>query len=288
MTQRTTLIAVFALLLAALPALAQQDADEAAPYFQSPAFNVPALAGWADQSNGDAAQYHFAAARATIRTALAPAADATAAATAELERLVGMPIGEPVFSDKANLADGTWTNLIYDIDETATASIMARRAGDRFVVISFVEQDPAARALMLTIPQADDTAETARAEMSAALASFAGVDLHDDAALQAIDLPSGSWRAYSDEGVQALGLVFGNDSYIALQTGDLGDLAALADAWNRTLLGFFITPDNSAYLALGLAAAFAILALLLLSFAWRARGIRQDIALLRELERDDP
>ena len=47
----------------------------------------------------------------------------------------------------------------------------------------------------------------------------------------------------------------------------------LADAYNRTLLGFFITPDNSRYLALGLAATFVILGLLVLgSLFWRERN----------------
>ena len=85
------------------------------------------------------------------------------------------------------------------------------------------------------------------------------------------------------ESEQAAGSVFGNDSYIALRQGAPGDLAALADAWQRTALGFFITPDNSLYLALGLAVSFAILGMLMLSWLWRGRQINKDLAMLREL-----
>ena len=61
------------------------------------------------------------------------------------------------------------------------------------------------------------------------------------------------------------------------------DLAALADAYNRTLLGFFVTPDNSQYLALALAVVLVILGTLLGSLYWRERNVRKDLALLEEL-----
>ena len=84
-----------------------------------------------------------------------------------------------------------------------------------------------------------------------------------------------------------MGMVFGNDSYLALQAGPPGDLATLADAYNQALLGFFITPDNSSYLALGLAVVVLILGGLILSFGWRARSLDQDAALIQQLTQAD-
>ena len=83
-------------------------------------------------------------------------------------------------------------------------------------------------------------------------------------------------------------MVFGNDSFLALAKGPIGvKLATLADAYFTVLLGFFITPDNSGYLALGLAAAFVTLGLLVFSYFWRARSLDQDAALIRHLARAD-
>ena len=86
---------------------------------------------------------------------------------------------------------------------------------------------------------------------------------------ESLALPSGEWtECLSGRCVHtAMGMVFGNDSFIALAESAAEPLPALADAYNRTLLGFFITPDNSPYLALGLAATFIILGLLI---AWQS------------------
>ena len=256
-------------------------------YIQSGSFNVPALEGWEDQSADESAQFYLAEAQALIRISMAPGSDAAAAAKAEIETLLERDIEPPVYSGTVNLADGTWHVLVYEVDAATTASVMARRAGDRIALISFVEDDPAARTLMIAMPQADDALDDATPEIGDALSRFTDSALADLGDESRADLPSGSWTAYRGEGIAAMGMVFGNDSFIALQEGQLGDLAALADAWNRTLLGFFITPDNSVYLALGLAVAFAILGTLVLSFVWRARGLEKDRALLEELARTD-
>ena len=92
---------------------------------------------------------------------------------------------------------------------------------------------------------------------------------------------------YGGVSAAAMGMVFGNDSYVALQEGQLGELPALAEAYNRTLLGFFITPDNSGYLALGLAVVAVILGTLVFSFFWRSRGLQKDLAMIEELAREE-
>ncbi|MCY3834518.1 MAG: hypothetical protein OXG85_16010 [Chloroflexi bacterium] len=248
---------------------------------------MPILEGWDDQSGEDFAQFHQAEARATIRTAIAPAAEALDAAGAELSATFGFDLDPPVYQGRVNLADGTWHTLVYDIDAETTASVMARQDGGRGVVISFVERDAAARTLMLTIAQADDSLADASPEIAIALESLAGLSLSELQRADSQTLPSGEWTVYAGESVMAMGMIFGNDAYVALQMGEAGDLAALAEAYNRTLLGFFITPDNSQYLALGLAVVFVILAALVGSLYWREKNVQKDLALLRELARED-
>lgn len=282
-----TLLAAFCV---ACLSWAQQPSDDEVAYFSSSGFNVPALAGWRDQSSGSVAQFQLAAAGATIRTALVNASDAEAAARADLATLTSRDIGEPLYLGRVNLADGTWTVAVYEIDATTTASIMARRAGERYVVISFVESDTEARTVMLTVAQANAALDRAKPEVDLALDMIIGARPGAIEEVESVNLPSGNWEAFRAEGALALGMVFGNDSYIALRQGDgdmLAELALLADAYNRTVLGFFITPDNSLYLTLGVAATFAILGLLIFSFVWRSRSMGKDLALLEELARDE-
>ena len=58
----------------------------------------------------------FAEAHATIRTALVSNGDPGAAAQSDLVRTFGMQLGEAIYQDKVNLADGTWTVLLYEPD----------------------------------------------------------------------------------------------------------------------------------------------------------------------------
>ena len=288
MMRSQLLIAVLLCALLIGGALSADDEEStAATYFQSRAFNVPILEGWEDQSTEETAQFHLASAQTTIRSAIVRAGDAIAAAEADLAALLAGRVSQPVYSDKVNLADGTWVVLVYDIDAETTASVMARRTASQVVVISFVERDPAARTIMLTVAQADDALDDPTPEIGLSLESLTGLRLDALGDSETIDMPSGNWTRYGGVSVAAMGMVFGNDSYVALQEGQLTELPALADAYNRTLLGFFITPDNSGYLALGLAVVAVILGTLVFSFFWRSRGLKKDLAMIEELAREE-
>ena len=259
-------------------------AQDELPYFQSADFNVPVLQGWDDQSADGAAIFHLPAVHATIRAAMAAGGDVESVAVADVTDWLGARLGEAVYGGKVNLADGTWLSQAYDVDEARSVSIMARQAGNRVVIISFLESDPSARTLTLTIAQADDALDTPAPEIDSALQTATPLRMQDLEEAGVVSMPGGEWSLYEGESAQAAGSIFGNDSYIALREGAPGNLATLADAWRRTVLGFFITPDNSLYLALGLAATFAILALLVGSFAWRARSLHKDMDMLAQLE----
>lgn len=289
MTMKTAIIILmFALaLLTNGIALAEDGEEPGAPYFQSRAFNAPILAGWDDQSGEGFAQFHLAEAQATIRTTMRTLSDPIAAAEAELAMLTSLRLPQPTYGGKVNLADGTWHVLVYDLEEETTASVMARAADGRVAVISFVERDPAARTAMLTLARSDESHEDAAREMILAADALSETLPSYLAQEESVTLPSGEWAVYAGEGLTVMGLVFGNDSYVALQQGAQSDLGALAEAYNRTLLGFFITPDNSHYLALALAAVFVILGTLVGSLFWRERGLRKELTVLEELARTE-
>ena len=280
-----TSITLLTLALALLTIGAAFAEDPRAPYYQSRAFNVPILEGWDDQSGEGFAQFHLAEAQATIRTTTRALSDPIAAAEAELAMLTGLRVPQPTYSGKVNLADGTWHVLVYDLEDETTASLMARTADDRVAIISLVERDPAARTAMLTLARSDASHEDASREMILAADALSETLPSYLAQEESVVLPSGEWALYAGEGMTVMGMVFGNDSYVALQHGAQDDLAALADAYNRTLLGFFITPDNSHYLALALAVVFVILGTLVGSLFWRERSMRKDLAVLEELAR---
>ncbi len=284
--KRTTTILLALLLALAWSGWTRAQAEM--PYYQSTDFNVPILVGWQNQSADGVAQFHRPSAAATIRATMTTGADAQSAAAADLAGWLGLAnLAAPVYSGKVNLADGTWHVLAHDINAERSASQLARQAGDRFIVITFLESEATSRTLMLAIAQADEMLDSPEPEIDNALRQLTQLRLDDLEAAGASALPGGDWLVFQNDTAQAAGSLFGNDSYIALREGPPGDLAALADAWRNMLLGFFITPDNSLYLGLGLAVSLLILATLMGSFAWRARALQKDLAMIEQLENTD-
>lgn len=283
---RSTRLAA-ALLWALLTAYSPLAQDAAGAYFQSAAFNAPILEGWEDQSSETIAQFYHADARAVIRTNVIRGVDAVSGAEQDLQAWRGSPVGGPIYQGKVNLADGTWAALVYQIDAETTASVMARQDGADTFVISFVEDHPAARIIMAVIAHSGEAQDGARAEVAAALEALSlgsGDDLSEP---QAAALPGGEWLLQSSAAVTVMSRVFGNDSYLAIAEGDADNLPELANAYHTSLLGFFVTPDNSNYLWLGLAAVFGILGILLFSFVWRERHLQKELAFIQELARED-
>lgn len=259
-----------------------EDDGSAVPYVQTSTFNVPLLEGWENQSSEDFTQFYYPSARAFIRTALVRLDDVIAAAKMDLSDAFGIEVGEPLYRDKVNLADGTWTVLIYEPDARTTASVMARKVQTETVVISLVESDPVGRIFMATVAQSGGTRPDAKTEIDLAVRklTFPRPSFEEH---RTLTLPSGDWTHYSGRRYTAMGLVFGNDSYVAIAELAGDTLPLLADAYNRTLLGFFVTPDNTRYLMLGLAATAIVLFGLIFSFVWRARNLRKDLELIDEL-----
>jgi hypothetical protein len=272
--------------------IAQDEATEdelpVVPYFQSSAFNAPVLDGWENQSTDEVAQFYLADAQATIRTAVVNVNDSVVGAQQDLEAFLDTTLDAPMYSEKVNLADGTWAVLVYQVDEVTTASAMARQNEGRTFVVSFIESHPDAQVYMTTIAHNDESdANNPILEMGTAVEAFTSVSANDLSDPETITLPSGEWTQQTNETVSVLGWIFGNDSYLALADGAIDDLPELANAYNTTLLGFFITPDNGFYLMLGLVVSLGTLAILLLSIILRARGLEKDLTVIQQLAQDD-
>jgi hypothetical protein len=103
-----------------------------------------------------------------------------------------------------------------------------------------------------------------------------------------LELSSGIWQhnhydLANGETVTALGMVFGNATYVTLQQGDTADIAELSNAFNTVFLGFFVTLDTLPYLYLGLAVVLGLFVLLIGSMFLRYRNLQKDIVVIQQL-----
>ena len=285
------LLALLWIILGVIGVLAQDEVTDSElpviPYFQSYAFNTPVLEGWDSQSTDTIAQFYLPDAQATIRTNVVYETDSIVAAEADLTAFFEVELPEPVYSEKVNLADGTWAVLVYRLDDDTTASAMARVDGGRSYVVSFIEDNPDVEITMVTIAHGDDDQNDPTPEIAVALEALTDIDPADLDDPETMILSSGEWTRQTTDSLEAMGWVFGNDSYLAIVEGSIDNFSDIANAYNTALLGFFVTPDNTSYLILGLVVSLGTVALLLLSIWWRSRSLQQDLAVLQQLAEDD-
>lgn len=291
------------LLLLALP-IAAQDAQEneaaeaeaelpVIPYFKSSTgFNVPILETWANQSDGATASFTNEELQARIFVTAYDGLDEKAAIRRALETLLGAEASaaaESRYEGLVNLADGTWEQELFLSGDQSVSALAKTREG-RTYVVAFVEAVPAAETWMFVVQNPPQTTEAdplpGVREAAQTVLSLELPAVPD--AVEAVSLPSGTWTraSYSAEDAQvaAFGLVFGSATYVALTTGDTEAKAAAADAFNTIFLGFFLTPDNSLYLYLGLIVTAVIMLGLIGSMLWRINNARKDARMLAALE----
>lgn len=290
------------LLLLALP-IAAQDAQEneaaeaeaelpVIPYFKSSTgFNIPILEAWANQSDGANASFTSEELQARIFVTAFDGLDEKAAIRRALEALLGAEASaaESRYEGLVNLADGTWEQELFLSGDQSVSALAKSREG-RTYVVAFVEAVPAAETWMFVVQNPSQTTEgDPLPGVREAAQTVLGLDLPAAPnAVEAVSLPSGTWTraSYSveDSQVAAFGLVFGSATYVALTTGDTEAKAAAADAFNTVFLGFFLTPDNSLYLYLGLIVTAVIMLGLIGSMLWRVNNARKDAKMLAALE----
>lgn len=286
------------LIMSLLPtALFAQEADlteEDLPeidYYRSPlGFNIPVLGGWENFSTNEAANFTNEAANAEILVTLTNESVVETGIDQILVEGFDTDVSvEPVFSSKINLADGTWTQVIYQNDER-TISAMGQIRNDKTYVLSMVEDQVDADVFLMVVPTPDDASSTEDVLPGMLLAAEEiGITIDSDPeSIETISLPSGNWTKaiYDLDGdtVTLMGFVFGNATYVTVATGDVVGIEDITNKFNTAFLGFFVTPENNEFLYLGLVATGGIMLILVGSFWLRHRNAQKDIELIEQLQ----
>lgn len=274
------------LLLFPTPALAQDEGATILNFYSHPSerYNILVPPGW-DNLTTDGARL--------INDELGAQIDAFALRGDVEERLndwAGQAIGAPtldlIHTSTVQLTTGEWTQRLYRLPESGMGAltVFSQRINDVEYVITFSVRE-SVYAFVVPLESALADAAGAAGVVDAGLAVL-GVDAAQVGDIAAQEVGATTWYR------QALRV--GEEDYTALvrRSGELtadiiiGPASAVApeDAVILTVVrDFFLTPDTTNYLALGLVAVFLLLGGFIASLWVRGRNLRRDEAVLRQL-----
>ena len=275
------------------------DPDEAVvPYIQTDAYNIPLLTGWDVVPDEQFVDLRLDEQNARIIVESVETTD-TAQALLQVVAARFPPLADvtPQVDEVLSLVTGQWMQRIYAGD-SGTFSVLANttRQGQTVVFVLSVMQ-PDGVAFVILKPSAigvdDDTALASTVVSS--LAEVVDTRLQLDAA-QTRPVADAQWLLFPAESgagadATAGGAVanrFDRTQYIGYSNGDVEQALSLATAWRRLNLGFFVTPQNSAYLWLGVGLSVAVLLSLALSIVLRYRSAREDVRVIEQLTAQAP
>ncbi|MDX2161874.1 MAG: hypothetical protein SF162_11160 [bacterium] len=286
--RRRLLIA--ALLCCVVPAaVAAQEADEAAAdrldiatdfYNHADGWHVFIPTGWDDRSTPDYAL--FTADAGTI-FAVGYRGDSAEQAAADALRTAEITVDAPYDVREVNLVNGTWTQQLYNTDAGPVTLHTQQYEGMQYVLI--FRGSPAAHPLILMREGVLENPELAAQAISEAITLAADTQASPDVTETRLETEGRTIpvtiQTFAD-GRNAIALPRGEAVYIVTGTGDLAALNA-ASTYFTVLNDFFITPETTPYLILGIAVAAAVMLILIGSMMLRRRNLLKDEAALREL-----
>lgn len=292
------LIGLICLLMLAMtmPIHAQEETSDEAPtklppipYFvaenSARKFNLPLPFDWQNAST-DANIAHFTHpdGLGDIYALPVDTMDAQVAAETAIKQIIGAEIALTArYSGKFQLDGNDWGKYAFASENGAFTAFTQTR--DEAVYVVFYHYPQTDREFYFMAQNVVD--ENAQGAVLEALRSVYP-ELPDDATSEStVTLSNGDWTrqtyAVGDTEVIALWQSRGGVVYITVENGDGSVVDAVNKALFTSLFGFFVTPQNLAYLWLGLVATFGILGVLILSFVMRHRSLSRDEALVREL-----
>ncbi len=274
------------------PVIAQEETEEdTVSYVQHPYFNVPKLYNWEEKSTDTLAQFVYLDFPAQIQTIAVETDKVDVGIKRAVLEATDIEVDTATYEGRVNLADGTWNLRVFQPDEVTTISAMGQVRDNLTYVISFIESSPDSNMQMLILRNEEDGEEDPTPAMREILSQFTQLDAESEPEDTTVhDLPSGEWAQFTfnvdDTPISILGMVFGNHTYLTFAQGDIEQAPEMSNAFNTTVLGFFVTSDNTEFLYLALAVSFGLLILFGLSLWYRANNLRKDVQVIQQLAED--
>jgi hypothetical protein len=268
MSKFITLLTILSLLLA-LPVQAQEATSETTPFvfYNSPAdrFHVLIPPGWENHSTDTYA--HFVSGTEQIYVLPARTGSTADGMQTALET-VGVTLN-PFAESQVRVSNGTWTQKLYAPEDGSAVTAFGQSFEGMTYTIVYVSES-GARPLMA---QSADTLAGVEAALALIDVESAPDDLAEAPTTQWIDIQADPYRVTARSS--------GSATFAFVQPADSD---ALPDVFFYTMLvDFFVTPETTDYMTLGLAATGIILLVIVGTMWLRWRNLHQDMRTLEQL-----
>jgi hypothetical protein len=287
------ILALALLAFAAAPILAQEGEASAEDPLQvvlysnaELRYNVVVPPGWTDNSTPNYALLTRDGTQIFVRGS-APLAPQQAVAEALAVVAPDLDAGTPELREDI-LPNGTWARLLYPLTADGTAVTAYIQSDDNTTFVVGLISPAGARPLVAPIPDATVPTAVRDAAVVAVEQIAPGAVLTAEATETAIifrqTLTRYEFETADGEPLSVWSRMFGTSGYALVAPPDAADPEVAV--FISVLLDFFITPETTDYLFLGLAVTAGILLLAIISLIIRSRSLRQDIQMLEGLTAD--
>lgn len=296
MTHRLLLALILILLIPSF-ALAQEaeptaEASTAAAalerfYSEELLYGMPIPLGWTNVSDSDAWEHFTNSSGDQQIYALRVGTSETAAAIqSALEQINPTYAVEPLETSSVNLTNGTWTQQLFKPSEDVSITALGQFYQEATFVLLYVEESTTAEIIPLIVQSQDVQAGITQAIQRAVDPAFEDSPTETsviDENPGGEPLIQNTYTLPNGDLLIAQGQVRGSFTYVILQRSTPNALPPVDNAFFTAALGFFVTPENSSYLTLGIAAVAVILLLFIASMFVRYTNAQKDIALAEQL-----
>lgn len=259
------------------------------PYYtSSEQFNIPIPSGWSQISNTSVAELAYPDVDGAIYTIAVEADDAQSAFDAAITEIAPEIETELRLTGEITLDGLDWYKSLYDIAGGGNITVFIQQRETDYYAILFINRNPEIDLYMLAIKE---EAEGVGVDVSSALNElYPDVEL-TPAGSHEVELSNGTWTRSdyelpNGEELHTLHQIRFNTTYIIVERGNGETLDTVNKALFTVLFGFFVTPQNSDYLILGIVIGLGLVIGLIISMILRYRSLQKDEQLIETLKQD--
>jgi len=286
-------LTLFILIALSVGISAQEDGEELPiiPYVSTSGaieqFNIPVPNGWRNVGTSDLPHLVTSDVEAGIYVVAVGSDELEPGVQTAIEQVIPDFDAEPRSVGELNMDGNIWTQTVYDLDDDTDVTAFSLLRDSVVYSLLYVNEEPSNFYMVATRPEEGGVEAGITEALGNLYPSFAGEPI----STTEVELSNGTWlrqdyEEINGQPVSVLGQLRGNTTFVVVEQGEANKIERVNKAYYTVLFGFFVTPESTSYLYMGLATVFGFAGFLILSMVLRYRNAVKDTELIRQLAQE--